>query len=129
MSQKGSLIVRTYASSMIIPVVDSNVFITQKNGEEQSLLAFRRTDENGKTQIVEINAPDVENSQSSDSTGLDFSTVDIKIEKTGYEIVVIRDVQIFSGQLSIQNVEMVPLPEGAVFDEHYEIYTVTPQDL
>ena len=62
MSQKGSLIVRTYASSMIIPVVDSNVFITQKNGEEQSLLAFRRTDENGKTQIVEINAPDVENS-------------------------------------------------------------------
>ncbi|MBR0277732.1 MAG: hypothetical protein IJQ50_04660, partial [Clostridia bacterium] len=65
MSQKGSLIVRTYASSMIIPVVDSNVFITQKNGEEQSLLAFRRTDENGKTQIVEINAPDVENSQSS----------------------------------------------------------------
>ena len=60
---------------------------------------------------------------------MDFSTVDIKIEKTGYEIVVIRDVQIFSGQLSIQNVEMVPLPEGAVFDEHYEIYTVTPQDL
>ena len=48
-----------------------------------------------------------------------------------YHTVLIKNVQVFAGRESLQQVEMIPVAEHADFEEQYRviIYDVTPQDL
>lgn len=127
--QKGSLLVRTYISNMLIPIRDVRVTVTQNNDNGDEILAFRLTDENGKTEIIEIDTPDMELSLDQNNTVIPFASVNIKVEKEGFVIFVIKDVQIFANRLSEQNIEMIPLPEKSEYDEFNNTYIVTPQNL
>ena len=127
--QKGGLLVRTYISNMLIPVENARVTVTEFDGEKENLLAFRTTDENGKTDIIEISTPDMSLSLDSENTDKPFTSVNIKIEKEGYSISTIEDVQIFANRLSEQNMEMVPLPEKSEYGDFNNVYIVTPQNL
>lgn len=128
MASYGKLMIRTYASGMSIPIKDANVIITDASGE-RALLAFEVTNEDGKTTTLDISTPDFEESRNDQNTEIPFKTVDVRVEKDGYGIVLIKDVQIFAERFSEQNVELTPLPEFARFDEYNKIYTVTPQNL
>ncbi len=127
--QKGSLLVRTYIADMLIPVRDVRVTVTENNGNGEEILAFRLTDENGKTDIVEIDTPDMELSLDQNNTLKPFTSVNIKVEKEGFVIFVIQNVQIFANRLSEQDIEMIPLPEKSEYDEFSNTFTVTPQNL
>lgn len=127
--QKGSLLVRTYISNMLIPIRDVRVTVTQNTDNGEKILAFRLTDENGKTEIIEIDTPDMELSLDQNNTVIPFASVNIKVEKEGFVIFVIKDVQIFANRLSEQNIEMIPLPEKSEYDEFNNTYIVTPQNL
>lgn len=129
MSEKGGLIIRTYASDMLIPIAGSAVTVSRNNNGTDELIAFRITDENGKTDVIEIDTPDKSLSMTDGSNVKPFTSVNVTVKKTGYDITIINDVQIFSGMLSEQNVEMVPLPENAGFDEFKNIHNITPQNL
>ncbi|MBQ7954063.1 MAG: hypothetical protein IJ332_04925 [Clostridia bacterium] len=109
--QKGSLLVRTYIADMLIPVRDVRVTVTENNGNGEEILAFRLTDENGKTDIIEIDTPDMELSLDQNNTLKPFTSVNIKVEKEGFIIFIIQNVQIFANRLSEQNIEMIQLPE------------------
>ncbi len=127
--QKGSLLVRTYIANMLIPIRDVRVTVTENNGNGEEILAFRVTDENGKTDIIEIDTPDMELSLEQNNTLKPFTSVNIKVEKEGFVIFIIKDVQIFANRLSEQNIEMIPLPEKSEYDEFSNTYIVTPQNL
>ena len=127
--QKGSLLVRTYISNMLIPVIGTRVTVTESDENGENLLAFRLTDENGKTDIIEIETPDIELSLDQDNTEKAYTGVNIKVEKDGFVIFIIKNVQIFANRLSEQNIEMIPLPENSEYDEYSNTYTVTPQNL
>lgn len=127
--QKGRLLVRTYISNMLIPIEGTRVTITQNNGNGEEILAFRLTDENGKTEILEIDTPDIELSQDQTNTTTPYASVNIKVEKEGFVIFVIENVQIFADRLSEQNIEMIPLPEKSDYDEFNNVFIVTPQNL
>lgn len=127
--QKGSLLVRTYIANMLIPIRDVRVTVTENNGNSEEILAFRLTDENGKTEIIEIDTPDMELSLDQNNTEKTFKSVNIKVEKEGFVIFLIKNVQIFANRLSEQNIEMIPLPEKSEYDEFSNTYTVTPQNL
>ena len=127
--QKGSLLVRTYIADMLIPVRDVRVTVTENNGNGEEILAFRLTDENGKTDIIEIDTPDMELSLDQNNTLKPFTSVNIKVEKEGFIIFIIQNVQIFANRLSEQNIEMIPLPEKSEYDEFSNTFTVTPQNL
>ena len=127
--QKGSLLVRTYIADMLIPIRDVRVTVTENNGNGEEILAFRLTDENGKTEIIEINTPDMELSLDQNNTLKPFTSVNIKVEKEGFIIFVIKNVQIFANRLSEQGIEMIPLPEKSEYDEFSNTFTVTPQNL
>lgn len=129
MSETGKLLARTYVSDMVIPLGKANVTVLGKNDGGNSLIAFRTTDSNGKTEEIEIATPDFEESRNDSATGERFSTVDIIVEKEGYAVTLIRNVQVFAERLSEQDVEMVPLPEFAEYDDYYNVFTVTPQNL
>ena len=127
--QKGSLLVRTYVANMLAPVSGVRVTVTEDNGNGEEIIAFRLTDENGKTEIVDIEAPDMELSFDENNTEKPFKNVNVKVEKEGFVIFVIKDVQIFANRLSEQNVAMIPLPEKSDYDEFSNTYIVTPQNL
>ena len=127
--QKGSLLVRTYVANMLAPVSGVRVTVTEDNGNGEEIIAFRLTDENGKTEIVDVEAPDMELSFDENNTEKPFKNVNVKVEKEGFVIFVIKDVQIFAKRLSEQNVAMIPLPEKSDYDEFSNTYTVTPQNL
>ena len=127
--QKGGLLVRTYISNMLIPVKDVRVTVTQNNERGNKIIAFRTTDENGKTDVIEIDTPDISLSLDENNRQQPFTNVNIKVEKDGFAIFVIKDVQIFADRLSEQNVEMIPLPEKSEYDEFNNVYIVTPQNL
>lgn len=127
--QKGRLLVRTYISNMLIPIKNTRITVTQNNGNGEEILAFRLTDENGKTDIIEIDTPDIGLSLDQTNTTTPFTSVNIRVEKEGFVIFVIENVQIFSDRLSEQNVEMIPLPEKAEYDEFNNVFIVTPQNL
>lgn len=127
--QKGSLLVRTYISNMLIPIRDVRVTVTENNGNGEEVLAFRLTDENGKTDIIEIDTPDIELSLDQNNTIKPYTSVNIKVEKEGFIIFIIKDVQVFTNRLSEQNIEMIPLPEKSEYDEFNNTFIVTPQNL
>lgn len=127
--QKGRLLVRTYISNMLIPIKNTRITVTQNNGNGEEILAFRLTDENGKTDIIEIDTPDIGLSLDQTNTTTPFTSVNIRVEKEGFVIFVIENVQIFADRLSEQNVEMIPLPENADYDEFNNVFIVTPQNL
>ena len=129
MSQKGSLIVRTFASNQLIPVSNARITITKTTPDGEELIAFGITDENGKTSIFKVDTPDVSLSLNRENTTEPYTSVNIKVEKEGFDITNIFNAQIFSGMLSEQYVEMLPLPEFSKFDEYNNIFTVTPQNL
>ncbi len=128
MAPSGKLMIRTYASGMSIPIKDANVIITDSNGE-RTLLAFEVTNGDGKTTTLEVPTPAFEESRNDQNEGTPFSSVDVRVEKDGYGIVLIKNVQIFADQFSEQNVELTPLPEFSRYDEYNKVYTVTPQNL
>ena len=127
--QKGRLLVRTYIANMLIPIRDVRVTVTENTENGEEILAFRLTDENGKTEIIEIDTPDIELSLDQNNTEKTFKSVNIKVEKEGFVIFIIKNVQIFADRLSEQNIEMIPLPEKSEYDEFSNTYTVTPQNL
>ncbi len=114
---------------MLIPVIGTRVTVTENTDEGGILLAFRITDENGKTDIMEIDTPDMELSLDENNTEKVYRSVNIKAEKEGFAIFIIKNVQIFANRLSEQNIEMIPLPENSEYDEYTNTYTVTPQNL
>ena len=127
--QKGSLLVRTYIADMLIPIRDVRVTVTENNGNGEEIIAFRLTDENGKTEIIEIDTPDMELSLDQNNTLKPFTSVNIRVEKEGFIIFIIKNVQVFANRLSEQNIEMIPLPEKSEYDEFSNTFTVTPQNL
>lgn len=126
---KGMLQVRTYISNMLIPIKGTRVTVTEDDGDGENIIAFRVTDENGKTQVMEIDTPDIEISLDRESTQKPYRNVNIKAEKDGFVIFIIKNVQVFANRLSEQNVEMIPLPEKAGYSDFSNTYVVTPQNL
>ena len=89
---------------------DSVTVLIKKDGQ---LLHTLQTDENGSTEVVSIEAPDL---AGKDGLELDehlFSTVDVEVPKAqGYLGVKVYGVQIFDGITSILDVHLDPIAPG-----------------
>ena len=123
---EGRLVVFTYISKAILPLKDVEIFVT--NVEKTKLLKKLITDENGKTEVVSIDAPDISNSLSPDTILPAFRTVSVFAKKDGYFNLLINGVQIFADRTSIQNIMMFPLPEN-YSGINTEVVEIPPQNL
>ena len=122
----GYIIVNVFTARNAIPLQNATVSISEINGG--NILSFEHTDGDGLTQSLELQAPPRENSEAPEG-GDAFSSYDIRIDYPGYYTRVINNVQIFDGQTSRQNVEMIPLPENTPRDKRLMTNVVTPQNL
>lgn len=128
MQEIGYLIAQVFTARQAIPIPDVSVSILTEDPQRPELLAFRRTDRNGKTEPVELYAPD-SSSTLAPSEQQGFATYNVQLDHPLYYSVLVEHVQVFAGIESIQPMEMVPLPEFSDSDDQSRIYEITPQDL
>ena len=101
--EKGYLVVQTYVSRESYGVPDTRITL----GDGTTLT----TDENGFTPKIEIEAPDKILTESPGATA-PFTLLDMTLEKEGYFTIELKNVQVFSGETSVQQVQMLPIPEN-----------------
>ena len=130
MSQKGSIKVVTYISQMTIPIENAKVFVYKEENNQRQLIAVRNTNKNGETDLIEVETPDKSESLAPLENGSEnpFASVNIFVEAEGFRSVLVHDAQVFAENITLQNIEMVPLGEPAIREQDKTIDVfVTPQ--
>ena len=109
MSEIGYVNVHSYESNAQIPLRDVAIAITDETGDAISL---RLTNKSGMfDRPVEVQVPDLSKSQTPGSKERPFSVINIYARKNNFEEIVVKNVQVFPGTITMQELEMIPLPE------------------
>ena len=108
MSQ-GTLRVQLYVANGAFPISGAVVTVSKVLG---GILQYQRkttADSDGRTGLFYITTPSRELSLEENNTEIPYETVEVKVEAPGYETALISGIQVFSGQESLMQVEMLPL--------------------
>ena len=109
MSSTGYLQVHAYTSSAQIPLYDTAVTITDKSG---SAIAMGLTNRSGLLNTpIEIAVPDSSASQAPNTGVIPYTTVDLYAKCRKFEEIFVKDIQVFSNIVTLQNLEFIPLAE------------------
>ena len=101
---KGALKVQCFSENTYIPVNKARVVVTpvDSSGAATRDNVEVYTNSSGLTQVIELDAPPIENSY---TPGLiPYSFVDVTVEKDGYETVYIKGVQIYPERVALQRI-------------------------
>ena len=128
MASIGYLIARVYTSSAQLPIENAAVAVTQTTPSGTKQLATRLTDSSGRTVPIPIASPDRQESLQP-GTVTPYTLVDVTVEYPGYERVLIEGLQIFSGVVTDQDVELLPLEELPQVYNMTEIIDIPAQEL
>lgn len=117
--RQGTMQFAIFTARGALPVEGAECRITKRfSGVEQTLYTLF-TNSSGKSAVVSLPAPPKELSQSSGNTIQPFSLYDASIRAKGYADVILTNIPVFEGVLSLQRTAMVPDTGGAsqVIDE------------
>ena len=129
MGSEGKILVRVSAAENAIPLEGVTVVITRRgSGAVLELLGLRSTNADGQTTPVPVSTPDRELSESP-SGEKSWSSVDITANTPGYERVIVENVQVFPGVMTIQDFALIPLEDYPDQWSKTEVFDVTPQEL
>lgn len=126
MADKGRLKIQCFLKDSYIPVDGINAILTpsESNTIENKEIKLT-TNSSGESQIIDLNAPSLEYSQAP-SDVLPYSLYDLKIEKSGFEEIIIKGIQVFPDQVAIQQCSMI---ENRVNRSSSEIIDIGPNVL
>lgn len=122
----GYIQVHAYASNARLPLRDVAVRIADMN---DSTVALRLTDRSGTIIPVEVSVPDISAGQTPDTGIIPFTRVNIYARLENYERIEAKDVQVFPGVVTLQNLEMIPLSELPESWNKSEIFDTPAQNL
>ena len=109
---KGKLVVWVTASSGGIPIDGALVTVYSPLSAGEAI-AVRSTDIDGKTEIMELDAPPRELSEAPQNGGVrPYAIYNVDVRKDGYYDVSNQEVPVFDGILAVLPVNMIPLSEG-----------------
>lgn len=130
MLQSGSLLVHVFTSRAQLPVSGATVTVAQRGQDGRyELLSVLMTDSSGLAGPIILPAPDLDLSQGP-GQAIPFSSYTVAVEHPKYNMALFKDLQIFSGVETVQNVPLIPLSVPAANEESDASQTtVTPQDL
>ena len=123
--QTGYLLLQVSTAQGAIPIVGASIVISI--GDD--LLYNLTTDAEGKSITMSIKAPSAELSQYPSEDARPYSTCDATVYFPGYYTNIYKNVQIFSGITSLQNVFLIPLPESQRNERLTIIYDASPHSL
>lgn len=126
-SSYGTLLTRVYTSRGQLPIEDAAVSIIQHSEDGQGhLINVQTSDSSGNTQPTILETPALQNSLSSGQE-TPFASCDIWAEHPGYQLLLVQNVQIFPGVISIQDLPMIPLAE--TLGQPADRVDISPQNL
>ena len=126
-SATGYIQVRSYTSYAQIPLKDVAVTVTDKNG---SAIAMGLTNRSGLLDtLFEIPVPDLSAGQSPNTGTIPYSSVDLYAKLEPYEQITVKNLQVFPGTVTNQDLEMIPLSEYPDTRIQTENFDTPPQNL
>ena len=112
-----------------IPVTGATVAVTHPSaGGKHLLVALRVTDESGHTQPVTLPTPPAAESEHP-GTAAPYTLCDLWVEHPDFQMLHMENVQIFSGVETLQDAELLPLPEFPEQRDMTRIVHLTSQPL
>lgn len=110
MEQVGSLIVRVTTSRAQLPVEDASVIVTApSDGPLPRVMAVLETNESGVAGPIRLPAPTTPSSGTSPGGPTPYNMYSLWVEHPGYEVVLVRSLQIFPNVQTVQTITLVPL--------------------
>ena len=106
--RRGTLQFRAYTARGALPVMGARVVVSKSIGGRKHVFYSLLTDASGLTQTISLPAPPKELSESPDSPVQPYALYDAEVTAAGYNDVIIRDLPVFDGVLSVQRVPLVP---------------------
>lgn len=107
----GYLALNVTSADGAIPIPDATVAVRLIEGGVPRIIAVLLTDESGQTPEIIIATPPVDLSLDPSPDERPYSLVDIEVTAYGYYSSANINVPIFPGTKSVQNVNMIALPE------------------
>ena len=126
MASVGRLSVKVYTSQAEIPLEGATVVVTRdsKTGK-LDLLSVQLTDSGGRIRSVEV--PTVEVYENAETGEKSMGFCNVWAEHPGYTMLRVDGVPIFSGEETIQNMELIPLAEGQTSLQRRDVRQITAQ--
>ena len=121
----GRLKVQCFNGDSYVPVDDCKVSVESDTNEMSVRAMDLSTDSSGLTETVDLNAPPLEYSQKP-SDNLPYSRYNLRVQKNGFDDVVIRGVQVFPEQTAFQKVN---LQETGTRSSRADVIVVLPNRL
>ena len=121
----GQLLVNVSSMISSRAVSNATVQITDSNEPEQ-VLEELTTDSNGQTDTIDLPAPPLEYSLKPVSAQ-PYSVFNLRITAPGFEPAVISGAEILSGQISLQNISLIPQFETQ--NDNSELFVIPPHTL
>lgn len=113
-TRAGQLRFRTFTARGALPVKDAVCIVTKDFNGQTLVISSQTTDMSGQTEIISLPAPPRSLSQTPNSTVLPYALYDATISAKGFEKIVLKNIPIFEGILSVQNAALIPLaPESS----------------
>lgn len=126
--QNGYIRARVYTSDSQIPIENAVLTVYTNNDEKQMLLGVRKSDYEGKTGVIMVEAPDSSLSESQGNP-LPYATVNARVDHPEYRTFQVNNAQVFAGQISVIEAEMTPVDRNVPTDSRAEIFNVPNQEL
>lgn len=104
----GTMKVQVTSAVGMIPVEDARVSISY-TGDPENTLEQISTNSDGQSEVLTLAAPPLEYSMEPEQPVQPYAEYNVQVEAEGYRPVSIEGVDVFSGELSLQNVRMEPL--------------------
>ncbi len=104
----GTMKIQVTSTIGLTPVEDAKVTISY-TGDPESTIEQLSTNAEGQSEILTLAAPPLEYSMEPEQLTQPYSEYTVEVEAEGYRPVSIEGVDVFSGELSLQNVRMEPL--------------------
>ena len=113
LSSQGTIIARVFTSNARIPLRGAAVvFYRTDAGGARELLGLRLTNYDGMTDPLTVETPDLDSADISSKAP--YAQLDVFTDLNGYDRVLVRGAQIFTGIQTLQDVQLIPtalLPE------------------
>ena len=104
----GTIKIQVTSTVGLIPVDNAKITISY-TGDPGNALEQVSTDAEGQSEVLTLAAPPLEYSMEPEQSAQPYAEYTVEVEADGYRPVSIEGVDVFSGELSLQNVRMEPL--------------------
>ena len=105
---QGTMKVQVTSAIGLVPVEHAKIRISY-TGDPESTIEQIDTNAEGQSEVLELAAPPLEYSMEPEQLTQPYAEYTVEVEAEGYRPVSIEGVDVFSGELSLQNVRMEPL--------------------